>query len=71
MTTDSILDQRREFRADILQPFHDNVLSKEYLEEYGTQGIKPTEEQVKNAKEVYKGTPGYWSFNKSKGGRRK
>ena len=70
-TTDSIREQRREYRKDILQPWHDGVLSKEYVEEYGTSGIKATPEQIKNAKPIYKGISGYHQFDKSKGGRRK
>jgi len=70
-TTDSIKGQRSEYRKDILQPYRDGVLSKEYLEEYGTQGIKPSKEAIKNAKYTYKDTPGWWRRNKSKGGKHK
>lgn len=66
-TTDSIRDQRLEYRRDILQPWHDGVLSKEYIEEYGTTGVVATEEQVKNAKYTYKGIKGWWNREKSKG----
>ena len=68
-TTESIKEQRREYKKDILQPFRDGVLSKEYLEEYGRTGINVTDEEVKNAKYTYKDTTGWWTRNKTKGGR--
>ena len=70
-TTRSIKDQRREYRKDILQPFHDGILSKEYVEEYGTNGIKASKKDIKNAKYVYKQIPGWWERQKSKGGRKR
>ena len=57
-----------EYRKDILQPFYDGVVSKEYLEEYGDSGIKVTEKQKKNARYTYKGVKGWWKRDKSKGG---
>ena len=71
LTTDDIRDQRQEYRNDILQPFVDGVLSKEYMEEYGTQGIAPTMDEVKNARYVSRDMPGWWNRHKSKGGKRK
>jgi len=70
-TTESIKDQRREYKRDILQPFRDGVLSQEYLDEYGTQGIEVNKDQIKNAKYTYKDTPGWWNREKSKGGKHK
>lgn len=70
-TTKEIKDQRREYRKDILQPGpFDGVLSKEYIEEYGTQGINATPKQVRDARYTNKGTPGWWDRDKSKGGRK-
>ena len=69
-TTESVKDQRRGYRKDILQPWHDGALSKEYLKEYGTQGVNASDQEIKNAKETYKGTPGYYNFDKSRGGKR-
>ena len=69
-TTDDIKAQRREFDKDTRQAFFGNTLSKEFVEEYGTDGIAPTKEQLKNAKYTNKGTPGWWNRNKSKGGRK-
>ena len=69
-TSDSIRGQRREYRKDIIQPYRDGVLSKEYIEEYGTQGIEPSKEAIKHARYTYKDTPGWWQRNKSKGGKR-
>lgn len=70
MTTDSIRSQRKEYRKDILQPFHNGVLSKEYVDEYGTSGIEVTDKEVEKAEYTYKGTPGWWNRDKSKGGRK-
>src|SRR3990167_10595907 len=69
-TTDSIKDQRREYKKDVLQPFHNGILSKEYLDEYGAKGLEVTEKDIKNAKYVYKGIKGYYNISKSKGGRK-
>jgi hypothetical protein len=68
-TTDSIREQRMEYRKDIVQPYHDGVLSKEYVEVYGTKGLNIDEKEVKKAKYTYKGVPNYWNRDKSKGGR--
>jgi hypothetical protein len=68
-TTDSIKESRREYKKDIIQPYRDGVLSKEYLETYGKTGITATKEQIKNAKYVWKDTKGWWQRGKSKGGR--
>lgn len=65
-TTDSIREGRREYRADSLQPFRDGILSKEYLDTYGTLGIKPTKEELKNAKNVYGDLKGIENIEKTK-----
>ena len=67
-TTDKIKDERREYGRDILQPWHGGVLSKEYVQEYGTSGIEATKEQVKNARYTNKDIKGWWSRHKGKGG---
>jgi hypothetical protein len=53
LTTDSIKEQRKAFKPDIRQPWREGQLSKEYLEEHGTKYIKASEEEVKNAKNVW------------------
>jgi hypothetical protein len=53
MTTESIKQQRREYQKSILQPRREGVLSKEYLDTYGTKGIKATPEEVKKAEPVW------------------
>ena len=70
-TTESIQQQRREYGKDRLQPFRDGIVSKEYLEQYGRTGINVTDEEVKNAKYVWKDTKGWWNRDKTKGGRTK
>jgi hypothetical protein len=52
-TSEQIKEARKVYKKDIIQPYRDGVLSKEYLEQYGTKGIKPSEEDIKNAKYVW------------------
>lgn len=68
-TTKEIAGEREEYAKDILQPFQDGVLSKEYLDTYGTSGLSVTRSEVKRAKNVYKGQKGWWNLDRSKGGR--
>ena len=70
-TTDSIRSQRREYKRDILQPFRDGVISKEYVDEYGTQGISVPKKMIDNARYTHRDTKGWWNRGKSKGGKRK
>lgn len=53
LTTDTIKNDRKEFRPDIRQPFRNGQLSKEYVQEQGTKYIQVTDEEVKNAKPVW------------------
>lgn len=69
ITTQDIKNQRREYNKDIIQPYRDGVLSKEYLEEYGTSGVTATKEEIKAAKYVWQDTKGWWDRSSSKGGR--
>src|ERR1035437_1940185 len=48
-----IKTERKEFKAQTIQPFRNGVLSKEYVDLYGTKFIKATPEEVKNAKNVW------------------
>jgi len=68
-TTDSIREGRSEYSKDILQPYQDGVLSKEYLDEYGVSGINVTKQEIKDAKYTNKGLKNWWGRNRSKGGR--
>ena len=70
-TRDSIREGRREYKKDILQPFREGALSKEYLEEYGTTGIEVSQHQIDNARYTQKETAGWWQRNRSKGGLKK
>lgn len=56
MVGNSIKEQRKEYAKSIVQPWRSGVLSKEYLDLYGTKNIKPTEKDMKNAKYVWKDT---------------
>jgi len=42
----------------MLQPWREGQLSKEYIEKHGTENIKVTPEEVKNAKNVWTGDLG-------------
>lgn len=70
-TTDSIRDQRREFRKDTIQPFRSGVVSKEYIEEYGTSGLNIDKKHIDNAEYVWKDLSNWHDRDKSKGGAKK
>lgn len=53
-TTDSIRYQRKAYSKDIIQPYRSGELSKEYLDAHGSEGIKATPKQIKNARNVWK-----------------
>ena len=65
-TTQEIKEQRNEYLKDIIQAYRGDVLSKEYLEIYGTKGIKPTKKQLKNAKYVWGDLPNIKNVHKTK-----
>jgi hypothetical protein len=52
-TTDSIKEERKAYRKEIIQPFRDGQLSKEYVEQYGGKGIVAEEAEIKNAQNVW------------------
>lgn len=52
-TTQEVKDGRKECARDILQPFHSDELSKEYLEAHGDTHIKVTPEEKAKAKNVW------------------
>lgn len=53
MTTEAIKSSRKEYKDEIIQPFREGVVSKEYIDIYGTQGINATKQEIKNAKNVW------------------
>lgn len=53
MVGESIKRERKEYAKSIVQPYRRGELSREYLEAYGTKGIKATPEEVKKAKYVW------------------
>lgn len=55
-TTQAIKEQRKEFRKDILQPYRNGEVSKEYIEQWGTKAIKADPKEIKNAKRVWSGS---------------
>ncbi len=58
-TSDDIKWGRKEYKDHIIQPFRGDDVSKEYLDTYGTKGIKVTPEEVKKAKYVWDETKYY------------
>lgn len=58
MTTKEIKESRVQYAKEIIQPFREGVVSKEYLEAYGDKGIKATKQEIKNAKYVWHGIEG-------------
>ena len=66
-TSSNVKRERKEYAASMLQPFSNGHLSKEYLDTYGTSKIQVTQEDIRNAKEVYKGKiPRYHRLGDSK-----
>ena len=59
-TTEEIKQQRREHGKDIVQPWRDGKLSKEYVEAHGTDRVTATKQEIKNASYVWKDVPGWW-----------
>ncbi len=53
ITTSEIKESRKQYADDIQQRFRGGTANKRYIKQYGTAGF--TEEQVKNAKDVYPG----------------
>ena len=51
--TDKTKKDQREYKKDIVQPRRDGELSKEYLDTYGTKGVKATDEEIKKARRVW------------------
>lgn len=69
-TTDSIREGRREYFTDVIQPYRDGVLSKEYIEAYGTSGLSGvSKKDIKNAKYTWKDLKGWHDREVDKGGR--
>jgi len=52
-TSESIKQQRKEFKDDIIQPFRQGVVSKEYLKAHGTKGIDVSAKDLKKARNVW------------------
>lgn len=49
-----IQSQRTQYGRSIIQPWRGDTLSKEYLDLYGTKGIKVTDKEIKKAKPVWR-----------------
>jgi len=63
---DRIKQDRNENYASTIQAYRGNTLSKEYLKFYGTKFIKPSKQDIKNAKWCWKDTPNWENRDKTK-----
>ena len=52
-TSQNIKDERKQFAKDILQPFREGHVSKEYVEVYGTKHIDVSKNELKNLKNCW------------------
>jgi len=52
-TSQDIKDQRKQFANDIIQPFREGHVSKEYVEVYGTKHIDVSKNELKNLKNTW------------------
>lgn len=50
---DRIREERKMFKNDLIQPFRDGQLSKEFVDLYGTKNLDVTDKEVRNAKNVW------------------
>lgn len=63
---DRIKQDRNENYTSTIQAYRGNTLSKEYLEAYGTKFIKPSKQDIKNAKYVWKDTLNWQNRDKTR-----
>lgn len=61
-----VKQDRKKHLAAQIPPFRGGVLSKEYLDLYGTNSIKVTPEQVANAQPVWSDLPGIKDVRRTK-----
>lgn len=62
---DSTKEDRKKYFKSALQPFRSGELSREYVETYGTKGIKVSQDQIRKAKNVWYDLPGHADWKKS------
>ena len=66
-TSSSIKGERREYAASMLQPYVNGVLSREFIEAYGTSKLAGvTKQEIKDAKYVYKDLPRHHKIAESR-----
>lgn len=58
-------EDRKKYFKSALQPYRSGVLSKEYIDAHGTKGIKATQKQIRNAKNVWSDLSGWSQRDKS------
>lgn len=52
-TSQNIKDERKQFAKDLIQPFREGHVSKEYVETYGTKRIDVSPNELKNLKNCW------------------
>lgn len=50
---DQLKEDRKKYKDATIQPFNRGRLSLEYIQKYGTKGIKATKQEIKSAKKVW------------------
>lgn len=53
-TSQEIRDGRVKYADHLLQPYRGGEVSKEYIQKYGTKGLKVTEQEIKKAKNTWR-----------------
>jgi hypothetical protein len=53
MTSSGIIEERMKYSEDLIQPYRDGKVSKEYIEKYGTDRIKADREEIRTATNVW------------------
>ena len=48
-----IKEERKEYKNQTIQPYRNGQVSKEYLDLYGSSRIVATDDEIKNAKNVW------------------
>ena len=68
-TTNAIKESRKEYAKDTVQPFRGGVVSKEYIDLYGSESLGVSKQDIKNARNVWGDVDNIKNISKSKGGK--
>lgn len=59
MVPERVKEDRRAHFKSLIQPYRNGQLSREYVEAYGTKGIRATKDEVRRSKYVWQDIPGW------------